>query len=283
MESAAPSLKPSTLWAVSSSAVMKITGTAAVRAVLLSRRQTSKPSMPGMVTSSRTRSGMARSILPSACAPLRVSIRSKPCSARKSDISRRFCGLSSTINNVAPRRSADNVIARSSDAILQHGNQALLLEAASQRIQSPAERAVTRTSLIELQRNLFDAHQFSHPGQLEQFLQRGTRGGYDMSLRVSGSVVCRRLRIGVAPDQIKGTLDRVEQIPGLKRFAQTGHEGPRIRFRTLEVRAAGGRGAKENIFQSARAENGGCPRHSTPSPPPQVPPAPESAARVAPH
>lgn len=64
-----PADKPSTRRSVSASPVMKITGTVRMPGACLSRRQVSKPSMPGMQASSSTASGVMRSSRFSAVAP----------------------------------------------------------------------------------------------------------------------------------------------------------------------------------------------------------------------
>src|ERR1700741_2612516 len=146
---------------------MKITGTLAVRGSPLSRRQTSKPSISGMRTSRSTRSGVARCALSSACAPLRVNIKSKPCSARKSEIRRRFWGLSSTISSVVPFGSLGDSIAMRPQVLLQQRDQLLLVEPACQAVNMASERAQGVLS-FQVQRHLLDTYQLAQARELKQ-------------------------------------------------------------------------------------------------------------------
>ena len=68
-KSSAPACRPLTRSRMSLSAVTMTTGICAVRAVFLIRRQTSNPSMPGIMTSSSTRSGISRATVSSAVGP----------------------------------------------------------------------------------------------------------------------------------------------------------------------------------------------------------------------
>src|SRR6478609_9432563 len=84
------------MWAVSERPVMKITGTSASPASRLSRRQVSKPSMPGMTASSSTISGVICSAMRMAPAPSSATITVMPTPSRASVRSRSVSGLSST-------------------------------------------------------------------------------------------------------------------------------------------------------------------------------------------
>ena len=76
-KSSAPASSPRTRSAVWSSAVTITTGMWCVAGLLFSRRQTSNPSMSGIITSSRTRSHSARSQIASASLPLIAVTTSK--------------------------------------------------------------------------------------------------------------------------------------------------------------------------------------------------------------
>ncbi len=95
-KSTAPTSKPRTLSASSWAALMNITGTPAVRLSAFSRRQSSKPSRPGIRTSSSTRSGGASSAEASATSGLPIGRTSYPSDIRSCDMRLRLSGVSST-------------------------------------------------------------------------------------------------------------------------------------------------------------------------------------------
>src|SRR5436853_2202997 len=81
---------------VSARPVMKITGTLARPASRLSRRQVSKPSMPGITASSRTISGVIWSTIRIAAAPSIATITVMPAPSSASVSRRKVSGESST-------------------------------------------------------------------------------------------------------------------------------------------------------------------------------------------
>ena len=76
-KSSAPASSPLTRSAGWSSAVTMMTGICCVRGSAFSRRQTSNPSMPGIITSSRTTSARSRVQICRASGPLRAVRTSK--------------------------------------------------------------------------------------------------------------------------------------------------------------------------------------------------------------
>ncbi len=70
MKSSAPASRPRTQSSVPSSEVTITTGTPRIAGISRMRRQTSKPSMPGITTSSSTRSGACAATRASAASPL---------------------------------------------------------------------------------------------------------------------------------------------------------------------------------------------------------------------
>src|SRR5882762_10193984 len=236
---------------------MKITGTPAVRGSAFMRRHTSKPSVSGMRTSRSTRSGLAKRAFSSACAPLRVSIRSNPCSARKSEIRRKFCGLSSTISTVAPRSSVGSDIAMCSCAVLQQRDESLLVEIPGERVQAASERAIPRFAPLQLQRDLLDAHQLAQSREFKQFVERGTGRRDELCICL---LPHRRAPMGlglfVAPGQVEQARDDIKQFRTLERLAQAGRESQRICFCPFEVRGAGGCCHYRHRSQFERLANG---------------------------
>src|SRR5262249_5004684 len=194
----------------------------------------------GMRTSSSTRSGVASRALSSACAPLRVSIRSKPCSARKSEIKRRFCGLSSTMSSVASCTSLGDGIGLRSQTALQQRHQPLFVEMPRQGVR-PASEGTQGVLLLQVERELLDPHELTQARQLEKRLENAARRSNKTLVRLRFPAVGRGLRLGVAPLEAKALLDDVDQIARLERLAQAGSERVDFGFRVLEVGAARGR------------------------------------------
>ena len=96
MKSSAPASSAATRWAVWLSPVIITTGSSRPRGIALIRRQTSYPSMRGMRTSSRTRSGGSFSIISSAVTPSAASRTSQSMVERYIRISSRLAAPSST-------------------------------------------------------------------------------------------------------------------------------------------------------------------------------------------
>src|SRR5688572_140885 len=95
-KSSAPASSPRTRSAGLSSAVTITTGMKCVAGSDFSRRQTSKPSISGIMTSSRTMSHSAREQISSASAPLLAVSTSKYSADRRASSSFTLAGISST-------------------------------------------------------------------------------------------------------------------------------------------------------------------------------------------
>ena len=95
-KSSAPASRPLTRSEAWSSAVTMTTGRWCVAGLALSRRQTSNPSMSGIITSSSTMSHSARSHTASASWPLSAVMTSKYSADSRASISLTFAGTSST-------------------------------------------------------------------------------------------------------------------------------------------------------------------------------------------
>src|SRR6185312_15269224 len=95
-KSSAPASRPATRSLGWSSAVTMITGTWAVFGLDLMRRQASKPSMPGIITSSRMMSGEHSSVLAMASMPLKPVTTSKYSAVSLASRSFTFDRISST-------------------------------------------------------------------------------------------------------------------------------------------------------------------------------------------
>src|ERR1700754_2985704 len=95
-KSSAPASRPRTRSAGLSSAVTMTTGMKCVAGLDFSRRHTSKPSISGIMTSSRTMSHSARAQISSASAPLLAVSTSKYSADRRASNSFTLAGISST-------------------------------------------------------------------------------------------------------------------------------------------------------------------------------------------
>ncbi len=95
-KSSAPASSPRTRSDGESSAVTITTGMKCVAGLDFSRRQTSKPSMSGIMTSSRMMSHSARAQIASASAPLQAVTTSKYSADRRASSSLTLAGTSST-------------------------------------------------------------------------------------------------------------------------------------------------------------------------------------------
>ena len=95
-KSSAPASRPRTRSEGWSSAVTITTGMWCVAGLVFSRRHTSKPSMCGIITSSRTRSHSARSQMAKASAPLIAVMTSKYSADSRASSSLTLAGTSST-------------------------------------------------------------------------------------------------------------------------------------------------------------------------------------------
>src|SRR5882724_2954521 len=103
-KSSAPASRPRTRSFGSERAVTMTTGMCRVRGLALMRWQTSKPSMPGIMTSSRTMSGALAAMASSAAAPLSAVMTSKYSAESLASSRRTFAGISSTTRTRADIR-----------------------------------------------------------------------------------------------------------------------------------------------------------------------------------
>src|SRR5262249_2314949 len=155
-------------------------------------------------------------------------------SARKSEIKRRFCGLSSTMSRVASRTSFGDGIALLSETALQQRHQLIFLQMARQGVHPARERS-QGLLLLQLERELLDPDQLAQARELEQRLEHAAWRSNEPFVRapLGGGSGCLGLR--VAPAQAEAVPDDVDQIARLEWFAQAGREGVDVGFGVLEI------------------------------------------------
>src|SRR5260370_5211585 len=150
---------------VSASPVMKMTGTLLKPASRLSRRQVSKPSMPGITASSRMMSGVIWSTIRIAAAPSIATITVMPAPSSASVSSRKVSGESSTTSTTS-RFLCSVVIAVQG---LQGCHVLIKVETVAHRAHLRNEvgmLGVLAADLVELDLDPLDVADLSEPDQL---------------------------------------------------------------------------------------------------------------------
>src|SRR5712691_5278091 len=205
---------------VSLSPVMKMTGTCASALFCFSRRQVSKPSVPGMSASMRMTSGDTRSMIDSACSPSRATSTVMPASSIASVSIRSVSGESSTtsaISRVSFLRmgAADPCVTES----LQRRRVALQVEGIHDGANLRDERAVFRRAVLDLDELLENPAHMSDLAQADQlvdvvFPRNGER-------RRGGGERGRRSTLGlVDPLDVQERMDLLEQLAQIDRLHQ---------------------------------------------------------------
>src|SRR4051794_18080016 len=199
---------------LSVSPVMKMTGTCASTRFCLSRRQVSKPSVPGMTASMRITSGVTFSTMERACSPSRATRTVMPASSMASVSMRSVSGESSTTSTRS--LSFLRMVAASG---LQCGKVALEIECVGEDTHLRDEAGIFGCSVLKLIQLLLDAPDVPDLAEADEladvitrrqsWLGRCGRGGDDrLVLRV------------VDPFNVQKHMDRLEQLPQVDRFHQ---------------------------------------------------------------
>src|SRR5580693_6328466 len=169
---------------VSANPVMKITGTLLRPASRLSRRQVSKPSMPGITASSRMMSGVIWSTIRIAAAPSIATITVMPAPSSASVRSRSVSGESST-TSATSRFLASVIIAVQG---LQDCHVLIQVEAVDQRPHLRNEVGMFRivgSYFVQLGLDRANVAQLPKTNQLLDVLHRRTRAAVRLPVRDS--------------------------------------------------------------------------------------------------
>src|SRR5512140_760513 len=196
---------------VSARPVMKITGTSLRPASRLSRRQVSKPSMPGITAPRRTISGVIWSTIRSAAAPSFATMTVMPAPSSASVKSRSVSGESSATS--AMSRFFASVIIR------VHGFQGchvlVQIESIDQRTHLQNEVGVfgiIGAYLIQLELDRPDVAQLPETDQFLDMLHRWSRAGVRLPVR-------DRDLIGlILPFDLQQLADRFQQLRNIDRL-----------------------------------------------------------------
>src|SRR6202012_2310952 len=207
---------------VSASPVMKMTGTLLKPASRLSRRQVSKPSMPGMTASSRMMSGVIWSTIRIAAAPSIATITVMPAPSSASVRSRSVSGESST-TKATSRFLASVIIAVQG---LQGCHVLIEVEAVDQRAHLRHEVGMLGLRgghLLQLELQRAD---IAHLPEVDQFLDiapRGPRSRLRLPVRqrgLAGFVLPFDLEQLANLFEQPWNIDRLHQIAVMERLRQ---------------------------------------------------------------
>src|ERR1700736_5930194 len=207
---------------VSASPVMKMTGTLLKPASRLSRRQVSKPSMPGITASSRMMSGVISSTIRIAAAPSIATITVMPAPSSASVNKRRVSGESST-TSATSRFLGSMLIAVQR---LQGCHVLIEVEAVDQRAHLRNEvgmLGVLATDLVELDVDCFDIADLSEPDQFLDMLHRRPRARIRLPARhhdLIGLILPFDLEKLADGFQKSRNIDRLHQIAVVERLRQ---------------------------------------------------------------
>src|SRR6202045_4252957 len=189
---------------VSGSPVMKMTGTLLKPASRLSRRQVSKPSMPGITASSRMMSGVISSTIRIAAVPSIATITVMPAPSSASVNKRRVSGESSTTS--ATSRFLGSVIIAVQR--LQSCHVLIEVEAVDQRAHLRHEvgmLGIVGSYLIELD---LDRANITQSPKADEFLDMsGGRPGTAARLPLRG----RNLIVCILPFDLEQLADQFQQ------------------------------------------------------------------------
>src|SRR6201996_7268734 len=198
---------------VSARPVMKMTGTLLKPASRFSRRQVSKPSMPGITASSRMMSGVICSTMRIAAAPSSATITVMPAPSSASVNSRSVSGESSTTS--ATSRFLDSMLIGMQR--LQGCHVLIEIEAIDQRPHMGDEIGVLGmrfADLVQLELDRPDIADLAKPHQLFDILHRWPRAAV-------GAPEWRGNHFGlVVPFQPEKLTDRLEKARNVDRLHQ---------------------------------------------------------------
>src|ERR1700688_436433 len=207
---------------VSARPVMKITGTLLSPASRLSRRQVSKPSMPGITASSRTMSGVIWSTIRIAAAPSIATMTVMPAPSSASVKSRSVSGESSTTS--AMSRFFGSVIIRMQG--FQGCHVLVQIEAIDQRAHLRNEVGmfgIIGSDLVQLDLDRPDIPQLTKTDQFLDMLHRRTRAGVGFPVRyhdLIGFILPFDLEQLADQLQQPRNIDRLHHIAVVERLRQ---------------------------------------------------------------
>src|SRR5262245_11464392 len=150
---------------VSLSPVMKMTGTCASARFCLSRRQVSKPSVPGMTASMRITSGVTFSTIERACSPSRATSTVMPASSMASVNMRSVFGESSTTST-----RSRSFLRMAAAHRLQCGEVALEIEGADECAQLRDKACIVGCGVLNLIEFLLDAPDVSDLAEADELV-----------------------------------------------------------------------------------------------------------------
>src|SRR5580704_14643945 len=209
---------------VSANPVMKITGTLLRPASRLSRRQVSKPSMPGITASSRMMSGVIWSTIRIAAAPSMATITVIPAPSSASVKSRNVSGESST-TSATSRFFCSVIIAVQG---FQGCHVLIEIEAVNQRAHLRDEVGMFRmvgADFVELDLDRADVTHLSEPDQFFHVFHRRPRAGVELPVRnddLIGFILPFELEDLADQFQQPWNIDRLHQIAIVKWLRQRG-------------------------------------------------------------
>src|SRR5664280_1995560 len=207
---------------VSARPVMKMTGTLLKPASRLSRRQVSKPSMPGMTASSRMMSGVIWSTIRIAAAPSIATMTVMPAPSSASVSSRSVSGESSTTSAIS--RFFGSVVIRMQG--FQGCHVLIEVEAVDQRTHLRNEIGVFRVVgayFIELNLDRPDVAHLPETDQFLDMLYRWSRAGIRLPMRSDKSVgLILPFDLEQLADQFQQPrdVDRLHQVTVVERLRQ---------------------------------------------------------------
>src|SRR6185369_5432775 len=197
---------------LSLSPVMKMTGTWASARFCLSRRQVSKPSVPGMTASMRITSGVTFSTMERACSLSRATRTVMPASSMASVSRRSVSGESSTTSTRS--LSFLRMVAASG---LQCGEIALEIECVDEDADLRNEAGIFGCSVLKLIQLLLDAPDVPNLAESDQLAD--VIAGWQSRLGYYGGGDGGRYVLCVVdPFNVQQHVDRLEQLPQVDRL-----------------------------------------------------------------
>src|SRR6266545_1678298 len=191
--------------------VMKMTGTCASARFCLSRRQVSKPSVPGMTASMRITSGVTFPTMERACSPSRATRTVMPASSMASVSMRSVSGESSTTSTRS--LSFLRMVAASG---LQCGEVTLEIECVDENADLRDEAGIFGCSVLKVIQLLLDASDVSDLAEADQLddvvARRQSWLGY------CGRGVGDHVPRVIDPFNVQKHVDRLEQLPQVDRL-----------------------------------------------------------------
>src|ERR1700760_2030391 len=203
---------------VSASPVMKMIGTPSSPASRFSRRQVSKPSIPGITASSSTMSGVIWSTIRIAAAPSIATITVMPAPSRASVSSRSVSGESST-TSATSRFLASMFMAVQG---FQGGHVLVEIEAVDQRTHVRGEGRMLGKIVSHRVELALDRTNITHLPEIDQFLDvldGRPRAGFRLPVRGAGLIgVVLPFDLEQLTDRFQqpGNIDRLHQVAVMK-------------------------------------------------------------------